>query len=120
MFVSTLVVFLEDNYIINHKPKGMIDLGETGGEPSDPPAIENNVRQENTTSLPISTPVPHYNRRIVSQLDRYMFLGDAFQAISTASESDPATYEEAIADVDSARWVKAMKAELESIDSNQV
>ena len=49
-----------------------------------------------------------------------MFLGEAFQAVSIESESDSATYEEAMADVDSAHWVKAMKAELESMDSNQV
>ena len=49
-----------------------------------------------------------------------MFLGEAFQAVSVESESDPATYEEAMADVDSAHWVKAMKAELESMNSNQV
>ena len=48
-----------------------------------------------------------------------MFLGEAFQAVSIEFEYDPTTYEEAMADVDSARWVKAMKAELESMDSNQ-
>ena len=49
-----------------------------------------------------------------------MFLGKAFQAVSIESELDPATYEKAMADVDSTHWVKAMKAELESMDSNQV
>ena len=49
-----------------------------------------------------------------------MFLGEVFEAVSIESESDPATYEEAMADVDSDHWVKAMKAELESMDSNQV
>ena len=78
VFVSTNVVFLEDDYIMNHKPKGMIDLRETRGDPSDPPAVENNVRLENGTSSPISAPVPHHSGRIVSQLDRYMLLGEAF------------------------------------------
>ena len=44
MFISTNVIFLEDDYIMNHKPKGMIDMREIGGVPSDPPAIKNNVR----------------------------------------------------------------------------
>ena len=35
VFVSTNVVFLEDDYIMNHKPKGRIDLREIGAEPSD-------------------------------------------------------------------------------------
>ena len=33
VFVSTNAVFLEDGYIMNHKPGGRIDLKETGGEP---------------------------------------------------------------------------------------
>ena len=49
-----------------------------------------------------------------------MFLGEAFEAVSIESKSDPATNDEAMANVDSAHWVKAMKAELESMDSNQV
>ena len=49
-----------------------------------------------------------------------MFLGEAFEDVSIEFESDPATYEETIADVDSAHWVKAMKAKMESMDSNQV
>ena len=69
-------------------------------------------------SSPISEPVPRTSGRMVRQPDRYMFLGEAFQAVSIESESDPATYEEAMVDVHSAHWVKAMKAELESMDSN--
>lgn len=49
-----------------------------------------------------------------------MFLGEVFEAVSIESESDPTMYEEAMADVDSAHGVKAMKAELKSMDSNQV
>ena len=49
-----------------------------------------------------------------------MFLREAFEVVSIESESKPATYEEAMTDVNSAHWVKAMKAELESMDSNQV
>ena len=67
VFVSTNAIFLEDDYIMNHKPRGRIDLKETGREPSDPPTVENNVRQENATSSLISTPVPRRSGRIVSQ-----------------------------------------------------
>ena len=67
---------------MNHKIKGKIDLRETGGEPSDRPALENNVRQENATPSPISAPVPRRNGRTLSHPDIYMFLGEAFQVIS--------------------------------------
>ena len=49
-----------------------------------------------------------------------MFLGEAFEAISENLEADLASYEEAMADSDSSHWVKAMKTEMESMDSNQV
>ena len=44
VFVSINAVFLEDDYIMNHKPKGLIDLRETGGEPSDLPVVKNHMR----------------------------------------------------------------------------
>ena len=46
-----------------------------------------------------------------------MFLGEA---VSENLESDPTNYEEAMADSDSSHWVKSMKTEMESMDSNQV
>ena len=78
------------------------------------------MRLEKATSSPISTPVRHHSGRLVSQPNRYMFLGEVFQAVSIEFESNLAMYKEAMVDVDSAHWVKAMKAELESMDSNQV
>ena len=51
---------------------------------------------------PFFAPVPRRSGWIVSQPDRYMFIGEAFQTVSIEFESDPATYEEAMADVDSA------------------
>ena len=44
VFVSTNAIFLEDDYIMNHEPKGRIDLSEIGREPSDLLVIENNMR----------------------------------------------------------------------------
>ena len=64
--------------------------------------------------------MPRCIGRIVNQPDRYFLLGEAFQAVSIESKYDPATYEEVMDDVDLAHWVKTMKAELESMDSNQV
>ena len=49
-----------------------------------------------------------------------MFLGEAYEVVPEEHKSDPSTYEEAMADVDSDQWKLAMKAEMESIYSNQV
>ena len=71
-------------------------------------------------TLPSSAPVPLRSGRIVKKPNRCMFLGEAFEAVSENLESDPPSYEEVMADTDSNHWVKAMKAEMESMDSNQV
>ena len=49
-----------------------------------------------------------------------MFLGEVFESISKNLESDLTSYEKAMADSDSSHWVKAIKTELESMDSSQV
>ena len=46
-----------------------------------------------------------------------MFLGETFEAVSENLESDPTSYEEAMADSDSSYWVKAMKTEMECMNS---
>ena len=120
VFVGTNAIFLEDDHIMNRKPKGMIVLEEVMGESSDFPAVNSNIEQGNATTLPSSTLVPHRSGRIIREPDKFMFLGEAFEAISEDSESDPTSYEEAMADSDSSHWVKAMKTEMESMDSNQV
>ena len=120
VFVSTNAIFLEDDYIMSHKPKGRILLEEVIREPLDFPTVNSNMEKENTVTLPSSAPVPRSSGRIVRELDRFMFLGKAFEAVSENLESDPTRYEETMADSDSSHWVKAMKAKIESMDSNQV
>ena len=90
------------------------------GEPSDSPAVNSNTEQENATTLPNSAPVPRHSGRIVREPDGFIFLGEAFEAVSENLEFDPTSYEEAKADSDSSHWMKAIKPEMESVDSNQV
>ena len=65
VFVSANAIFLEDDYIMNRKPKGRIVLEEVMGEPSDSLAINSNTEQGNEMTLPSSAPVPHHSGRIV-------------------------------------------------------
>ena len=64
-FFRANAIFLEDDYIMNHKPKGMIVLEEVMGEPSDSPIVNSNTEQENAMTLPSSAPVPCCSGRIV-------------------------------------------------------
>ena len=109
MFISTNTIFLEDDHIMNRKPKGRIVLEEVMGESSDSPAVNSNMEQGNEMTLPISAPIPRRSGRIIREPDRFMFLGEAFEAVSENSESDPTSYEEAMTDSDSGHWVKAIK-----------
>ena len=43
VFVSANAIFLEDDYIMNHKPKERIVLEEIMGEPSDSPTVDSNM-----------------------------------------------------------------------------
>ena len=121
VFVSTHAVFLEDDYIMDYKPKGRIVLEEVKEQPSIPQAVNENIEPEITASPSnIPAPEPRRSGRIVRQPDRFMFLGEAYEAVPEEHESDPSTYEEAMADTDSDQWKLAMKTEMESMYSNQV
>ena len=71
-------------------------------------------------TLPSSALVPRHSGRIIREPGRFMFLREAFESVSKNLESDPTSYEEAMADSDSRHWVKVMKIEIESMYSNQV
>ena len=90
------------------------------GEPSDSPIANINTEQENAITLPNSAQVPRRGGRIIKEPDRFMFLGEAFEAVCENLESDTTSYKEAMADSDFSHWVKAIKTEMESMDSNQV
>ena len=72
VFVSANTIFLEDDYIMSHKPKGRIVLEEVIGESSDSSAVNSNTKQENTMTLPISAPGPRRSGRIIREPDRFM------------------------------------------------
>ena len=75
VFVSANAIFLEDDYIMNCKPKGMIVLEEVMGKPLDSPTDSSNVEQGNTMTLPSSASVPRHSGRIIKEPDKFMFLG---------------------------------------------
>ena len=59
--------------------------------------------------------MPCRSGSVVKQLNRFMYLGESFEAILEEHEIDPIYYDEAMSDVDAHFWKKAMEAELESL-----
>ena len=62
------------------------------------------------------TRVPRRSGRVVTQPERFIGLGE----IPIDLEIDPSNYNEAVQDKDATLWQSAMKAEMESMYSNQV
>ena len=51
-----------------------------------------------------STPMPHCSGRIVIQLDKFMYLGESFEAILKEHEFDPTDYDKAMSSDDVILW----------------
>ena len=73
-------------------------------------------------SLP---PPPHRSKRVFHPPERYLGiiseeLEKTFLIGNSAHGDDPKTYNEAISDIDSEKWLKVMQSEIDSMHSNQV
>ena len=126
VFVSTHAKFLEDDYVNNFNPRSKVVLAKL-----DEPVIEQPMDEtrddvvvldtpQDTTHEMSSTQVSRCSGRIIRPPIRFIGLGETYEAISEEAETDPYTYEEAMNDIDAYHRVKAMKAELDSMYSNQV
>ncbi|KAL0405551.1 UNVERIFIED_CONTAM: hypothetical protein Slati_3869000 [Sesamum latifolium] len=60
-------------------------------------------------------PVLRRSTRESRVLERYGFMG-----LTSQLDNDPKTYREAMSDIDSKKWLEAMKSEMDSMGSNQV
>ena len=99
--MSTNVIFLENDYIIDRKPNNKFDLNELSDTLRQ--SLEGSFKPmkvvlETTTSPLLDTQQPRRSGRIVRALDRFMFLGEA---VSDEYDLDPNSYNEAISDKDS-------------------
>ncbi|KAL0378347.1 UNVERIFIED_CONTAM: Copia protein [Sesamum radiatum] len=62
-----------------------------------------------------SVPILHRSIRESRAPERYGFMG-----LTSQLDNNPKTYGEAISDIDSEKWLQAIKSEMDSIGSNQV
>ncbi|KAA0040928.1 gag/pol protein [Cucumis melo var. makuwa] len=60
------------------------------------------------------------NGRVIRQLDHYLGLSEAQFIIPDDGIEDPLTFKQAMNDVDSYQWIKAMDLEMESMYSNSI
>ena len=81
------------------------------------------VDQESNPNENIITPTPRRSSRVSHPPERYNLLHD-MQKLHIHKEinhdADPITYEEALLDKDSSKWLEVMKVEMDSMYANQV
>ncbi|KAK0577895.1 hypothetical protein LWI29_001967 [Acer saccharum] len=118
VFVSTNAKFLEKDYMNDFVPRSRIVLNEMSGD-----TIPREVTQPNpiVSSDPTQDQQPTIHRRsgrVRTQPERYIGLGESVENL--LDDDDPYTYKEAMEDVDSRHWQKAMQSEIESMFDNKV
>ena len=101
--------------MIDNKPRAKTVLDELRGEGSDNTMTVTQVHPPLVASTQ-ERGEPRRSGRVVHQPERFIGLGE----ISEDPETDPNNYNEAIQDKDVTLWQRAMKAEMESMYSNQV
>lgn len=117
MLVSTNAVFLEEDYMMDRISLDKVILEEIQEQSIPSPRVAE-LEEEPPLLDPILTEVPHRSGMIVRPPDRFLFLGESYEAIPEEPKQDPCNYDETINDIDSGCWQDAMKAEMESMYSN--
>ncbi|KAL0404306.1 UNVERIFIED_CONTAM: Retrovirus-related Pol polyprotein from transposon RE2 [Sesamum radiatum] len=113
-FVSRNAVFLEKDFLSDSRHDEVL-IKESNEEP----------HRDTTTSLEPtvhtdSVPVLRRSTRESRVPERYGFVGLTSQLDNDPKTYDPKTYGEAMSDIDSDKWLEAMKFEMDSMGSNQV
>ncbi|KAL0401901.1 UNVERIFIED_CONTAM: Retrovirus-related Pol polyprotein from transposon RE2, partial [Sesamum latifolium] len=109
VFVSRNAVFLKRVFHrINQRDEVLIE--ESSGEPS-----HNSTASFEPTVHTDGVPILRRSTRESRVPERYRFIG-----LTSQLDNDPKTYGEAMSDIDSDKWLEAMKSEMDSMGSNQV
>ena len=124
--ISRDAIFLEKEFVQEGGIGREIKLDEESSaqqidQVSEPMDIDQPVKEliqnENVTE-------PRRSSRVIRPPARYLNLHENVQELFIHGDNDhkddPTTYDEAISDIDSSKWLEAMKSEMDSMYSNQV
>ncbi|KAL0449564.1 UNVERIFIED_CONTAM: hypothetical protein Slati_1512800 [Sesamum latifolium] len=109
IFISRNAVFLEKDFLSDNRRDEVL-IEESSGEP----------HHDSTTSFEPTVhtdgvPVLRRSTRESRIPERYGFMG-----LTSQLDNDPKTYGEAMSDIDSDKWLEAMKSKMDSMGTNQV
>ncbi|KAL0409781.1 UNVERIFIED_CONTAM: Retrovirus-related Pol polyprotein from transposon RE2 [Sesamum radiatum] len=110
VFVSRNAVFLEKGFSADTRREELL-LEESKEATPQTDAVTSSAPIVPTNDIPIL----RRSTRVSHQPERYGFLG-----LTGQLDNDPKTYGEAMSDIDSEKWIEAMKSEMDSMSSNKV
>ncbi|KAL0411322.1 UNVERIFIED_CONTAM: hypothetical protein Slati_3721900 [Sesamum latifolium] len=108
VFVSRNAVFLEKDFPLNNQRDEVL-IEESSGEPP-----HNSTLSFEPTVHTDGVPILRRSTRESRVPERYGFVG-----LTSQLDNDPKTYGEAMSDIDSDKWLEAMKFKMDSMGSNQ-
>ncbi|KAK1591798.1 hypothetical protein Q3G72_013860 [Acer saccharum] len=118
VFVSTNAKFLEKDYMNDFVPRSRIVLNEMSGDTIPREVTQPNPIVSSDPTQDQQPTIPRRSGRVRTQPERYIGLGESVENLP--DDDDPYTYKEAMEDVDSRHWQKAMQSEIESMFDNKV
>ena len=120
VFVARNGVFLEREFISKGTSGSKVQLEEVR-EPQDNIELPMDTHSQQTI---VDTPPIAQNLRrsdrIRHEPERYGFLVTDNHDVLLVDQNEPTTYQEAMLDIDSEKWLEAMKSEIQSMYDNQV
>ncbi|KAL0451190.1 UNVERIFIED_CONTAM: Retrovirus-related Pol polyprotein from transposon TNT 1-94 [Sesamum latifolium] len=108
VFVSRNAVFLEKDFPSDNQHDEVL-IEESSGEP-----LHNSTASFEPTVHTDGAPILRRSTRESRVPERYGFVG-----LTSQLDNDLKTYGEVMSDIDSDKWLEAMKSEMDSIGSNQ-
>ncbi|KAL0400391.1 UNVERIFIED_CONTAM: Retrovirus-related Pol polyprotein from transposon TNT 1-94 [Sesamum radiatum] len=109
VFVSRNAVFLEKSFPSDNQRDEVL-IEESSGEPP-----HDSTASFEPTNYTDGVPILRRSTRESRVPERYGFVG-----LTSQLDNDPKTYGEAISDIDSDKWLEAIKFEMDSMGSNEV
>ena len=122
MSVSRHTIFLEKQFIQDSGIGKQIKLDEKVSQAA---RAKDQVEPNQVEPIRTLPPPPRRSERVSRPPERYLGIisedgEEMFLIGNGAHGDDPKTYNEAISDLDSEKWLEAMKSEIDSMHSNQV
>ncbi|KAK9020217.1 hypothetical protein V6N11_054707 [Hibiscus sabdariffa] len=120
VFVARTGVFLEKEFLTNSGEGRNIELEEVQQQQVIEPEVERISQAVEGNPTDLETQPLRRSTRERHEPERYGFLVTTHGDVILVDQDEPKTYQEAVANPDSEKWLEAMRSEMDSMSENQV